>query len=241
MNHLKQNHLIRLACLMIMITIGLAAPAWAGDEPGPEITIFAKIKLYIQASQELEACRLVDGELSKYKDTPTYAEAQKYLRAHGISIDDALGSYTAKKLVQLQNDTEAKRMAEKGLPDPGPRPRYKDAWGKPVRIELVSRGGFIYLVRSAGPDGVYMNSDDYVVGTRADRPIDQGLSAPKLKKSASQAARSSLYRRGSKPPKPGLGMNSSDQQSSGKNQKLPVIPETKNGEAEVSLDDLLQK
>jgi hypothetical protein len=203
------------------------------------VRIFSRIKGYIDAGKELNACRLAE-DLAPYKETPTYAEAEQYLLSHGISIDDPLGSYTVKKVIQLQNDTEAQRMSTKGLPTPGPRANHKDAWGRPIRIELVSRGGFIYLVRSAGPDGKYMNDDDYVVGTRADRPVDKALSAPELKDSASHAAKSSLYRRGSKPPKPGLGGQSSAQPEVESDAMLPGAAEGKGGETEVSLDDLLK-
>ena len=73
-------------------------------------------------------------------------------------------SYTGKVLVRAQNLVERSLLAEGDVKHIGTMPDHIDAWGTPVRVEMVEMGDYLYMVRSAGPDKKYLTSDDPIIG-----------------------------------------------------------------------------
>ncbi|MCB2185956.1 MAG: hypothetical protein KQJ78_06025 [Deltaproteobacteria bacterium] len=229
--------------MVVGLALGLAvepgASARAGD-PGPEVALWSQAAGFLASGDEIKACR-VAGKLNKYLETPTFATARQALLTHGLSIEDCLGSCTMKRIIALQSQVEATRGGT--LPKPGPRPDHLDCWGKPLQVELVTRPGFVYVVRSAGPDKKYMTGDDYAVDMResglkaVDRGLgmrdvtdqDQGQAGATNEDPARDAGRKSMYSR--TPPKDPVPAVSGSSSQSGSGVK----------EEEVTLDKLLKQ
>jgi hypothetical protein len=195
---------------------------WAGKS-NPEVVIWKKVKSHLAAGQLLNACQQAD-KLKQYPKTPSYKEAESFLQAKGISIEDPLGSYTMKQIVALQNRTESLRAVSGKLPPTGQRKKYRDAWGRALRIEYVARPGFMYVIRSAGRDGKFFTQDDYVLGIRKDRAAGPKKATNIKDKARIPGNRGRLGGSG-KPQRPG--------QSGG-----GMIP-SGDGESTVTLDELI--
>lgn len=170
------------AVIVLSMLISAPAPALADQEAVNEI--MEQVKFFISDDNELEACRLVT-KLDKYQETEAYEGAKTELLRYGISIEAPLDSYTAKRMVKLQNKLEKNRAVTGMMPKLGDRADYKDAWGTPVRVEFVSSKGYHYVIRSAGKDRQFFTSDDLVVGTRNLRDREERLGDTGSKKSSS--------------------------------------------------------
>jgi hypothetical protein len=179
--------------LVLMAVLGLTAmmPATVQAQ-GPEVKIWKRVQLLLKRGQLLTACQMVE-KLRPYKDTPTYDEAEIVLKKRGISIGDPLGSYTLMRIVALQNKLEDDRARTGRVPSPGPRSKYEDGWLKPIRVEIITRKGFAYMLRAAGKDGKWMTNDDYVIGVRSQQARAVHTKLPSLKKGARQKGKSSLF------------------------------------------------
>ena len=174
----------RTACLWLMVLaviiilgfpafcpVPVGSAAFAGDEKaGPEAVIWQNVQRLFKEGKELEACKAA-VELEKYSDTDTYKTAKKVMARYGISPMDPLGGYTIKQIIKLQNVLEPVRRKEGKMPTVGVRKSFKDAWGMPLRVEMVARGSYIYIIRSAGPDKRYITADDYIIGVRGKHSI----------------------------------------------------------------------
>ena len=157
--------------LPVLCPTPLCAPAFAGDEKaGPEVAIWQEVKRLFKQGKELEASKAATA-LKKYPDTPTYEKAKKVMAGYGYSIQDPLGGYTIKQIIKLQNVLEPIRRREGRMPTVGKRKSHLDAWGMPLRVEMVARGNYIYIIRSAGPDRHYITEDDYIIGVRGKHSI----------------------------------------------------------------------
>ena len=148
------------ASLALWLALG-AGPAAAGG--GEELA--ARIQAALAQGREKQACELA-LQMAPYKGTPAHAQAKTALLGQGISIESPLQSWTLKRIIELQNRLEGQRAAKGDLPRLGLYQDYPDAWGTPLRVEMVSRGSVLYLLRSAGPDRAFMTDDDLAVGTR---------------------------------------------------------------------------
>ncbi len=240
----KTGKVLVLALVLLLAWAVEAAPA-----PTPAQDLWQKVEHTLKAGRMLEACRLATG-FSKYSEDPFYPKAEEGLLKYGLSIEDPLGSYTMLRMVVLQNKTEAKRIATGNLPKAGPRRKYRDAWGMPLRIELVARKGFIYVVRSAGPDRKYLTPDDMVVGVREDQttsPLQakvnpQATVKKDLESSALESGRRSLLGSQMRPARPPAAQAPAARSAgTGQAKALPKTHKVKDGEVEVSLDELLNK
>ncbi len=112
-----------------------------------------------------EACQLAI-KMQPFKGRPEYDRAGALLLERGISLTSPLESLSIQRMIALQNVLETQRRQTKALPRTGPYPDHPDAWGVPVRVEMVTRRAFVYLLRSAGPDRKFMTDDDLALGTR---------------------------------------------------------------------------
>lgn len=138
--------------------------------------VYARIKTLLEEKRVLAAAREA-VRMEPYKESEAYGKTEKLLRKIGISIGDPLKSYTVKQIIDLENHEERKRAASGDLPSPGSRPDYQDAWDMPLRIEMMSRPNILYLIRSAGPDRLFMSNDDLMIAVRAGAiPSKQGKS-----------------------------------------------------------------
>ncbi len=249
----------RYWCAALMVAFFLLAGPWAAPAVHAglvEAAIWQKVQTLLAQGKELEACREA-VKLQEYKDSPVYKKAQKELARRGISLADPLASYTAKRIVDLQNETQAVSAATGQLPKPGLRPRHKDAWGHPMRVELVTRGSFVYAIRSAGPDGRFMSDDDLVVGVRDERALDPTPANPW--DTARQKGRSSMVKGrgvaedggsgggmgGSMGGGSGGGSGGGGSHGAGSGSSSPELPPAVKGakeghEVEVTLDELLK-
>ena len=232
-----------LVCLVaVLFMLAAAAPPAEAETPPPSPAnkLLKRESNKLKAGRLLPACRLARGFARFDDEDPAYVKAAELLVNYGISIEDPLGSYTLQRITDLENHEEAQRAARGMLPKPGPRKRFPDAWGKPLRVEIVARKGFLYVVRSAGPDKKYFTSDDLIIGVRDDTgfldkqsKIDPKRTVKKdLKDTARKTGRQSILGsqarprpRASSAPPPG---------------GLPRAP-SKNGEVEVSIDELLKQ
>ncbi len=237
--------LLVLAFVLLVLAGGVASARTPAQD------LWQKVERALKAGRMLEACQLATG-FSKYTEDPFYPKAEEGLLKYGLSIEDPLGSYTMLRMVVLQNKTEAKRIATGNLPKAGPRRKYRDGWGMPLRIELVARKGFLYVVRSAGPDRKYLTPDDMVVGVREDQTVGPGLTkvnpqAPvkkDLESSALESGRRSLLGSQMRPARPPAAQAPAARASAsgaGKGGAVPKARKIKDGEVEVSLDELLNK
>jgi hypothetical protein len=69
-------------------------------------------------------------------------------------------------------------------------------------VEIITRKGFAYMLRSAGRDGKWMSNDDYVIGVRSKAARAVQTELPSLNKGARNSGRSSMYGKKSSKPKP---------------------------------------
>lgn len=234
---------VALALLVWMLTGPWATPnAIAGLV---EAAIWHKVESLLQQGKELKACKEA-LKLQEYKDSPVYKKAQIKMAQYGLSLEDPLSSYTVKRMVDLQNEAQAEAAASGQLPKPGVRARHIDAWGHAMRVELVTRADFVYAIRSAGPDGRFLSSDDLVVGVRDERALDPAPANPW--DTARDLGRGSMIKgrgttgggggtRGAPSAGGGLRPGSGGASSSPSAQD----PNKEGGEREVTLDDLLKK
>lgn len=244
---------VRLFALALSV---LCLALWAQPAPALDAaaTLLKKMEKELKKGNTLEACRLARG-FAKYEeegDNPAYEKAKNLLLEHGISVTNPLASYTLLKIVKLQNKTEVKRSATRSLPKAGLRRNFRDAWGKPLRIELVAQEGFLYVIRSSGPDRKNFTSDDLLVGVREDQTAglkrEGGVNGVgvkiDLKSTAQRSGRKSLLGSQINPKKrqmdslPG-GMPASSAQGSPR-RYTPPKQKIVDGEVEVSLDDMLK-
>lgn len=225
----KTAFLRQIVCLICLLATVLAVAGPAMALGGPEKIAQRVIRL-LKQGRELAACREA-VKLAPYAKTPAYRKAAQALLAHGISIEDPMASYTAKVLIKLENQLEAQRAATGRLPATGIRKKVRDAWGRPVRVELVTRKGFIYAIRSAGRDGQWLTSDDLTVGVREDDPRWWG--GGPSKDPLRDKGRANLYRRQEAAPPPPK-----------EPELVPGVPAGGKGgpkEVEVNLEDLLKR
>lgn len=244
-----------LKSLMAALFLGiilLAVPAGASaEDPG---NILRNLERALAAGEELRACRLA-VQLKAYPESPAYAKAGNILLARGISITAPLKSYTIKRILDLQNATERIRARTGNLPDAGLRDAYEDAWGTPLRVEMISNKAFAYLVRSAGPDRRFLTGDDLAIGQRHDAAAgppaagaqDQGLEglpgADKASKAPAKVdtARGVGYKSMLQRQQMGSGSDSGGGTTGGGATSGGSPPSHNPSEKKVSLDDLLKQ
>ncbi|MFH1058654.1 MAG: hypothetical protein V1797_08255, partial [Pseudomonadota bacterium] len=173
---------LRIVCLVLGTALCLASSLWAAA--GPEEGLEQEISRALTQGRDLEACQLA-LKMQPYKGTPGYDRAKATLLARGISLEAPLDSYTIKRMIELQNKLEAERSQRGALPDVGPRADHPDAWGNPLRVEIITRRTFVYMIRSSGPDQRFMTDDDLAIGVRdnaghpaAERNLTPGMSSP---------------------------------------------------------------
>ena len=147
------------------LVIGLCLTLSPLAQAGQAEDVLARIKQLLSKGKELEACRAAE-QMKPFKELPVYAEAEKIMAAKNLDIEDPLYSWTAKQMIRAQNIPENELINLGNLKTIGLLPDFKDAWGTPVRIEMVQKPGYIYIVRSAGPDKVFMTGDDPIIGGR---------------------------------------------------------------------------
>ncbi|MCA1906647.1 MAG: hypothetical protein LDL11_08685 [Desulfarculus sp.] len=157
-----------LAALVVVLWLG---PALAEDPAELE----KGIRDQLASGRTLEACRLA-VKMQPFKGRPEYDRARELLLQYGISLASPLESFSIQRMIALQNLLEAQRRQTKALPRTGPYPDHPDAWDVPLRVELITRRAFVYLVRSAGPDRKFLTADDLAVGVR-----DEAISDTKLR------------------------------------------------------------
>lgn len=169
---------ISAVCLGLWAALCLAQAAWSA---GPEEGLEREIGRALTQGRELEACQLA-LKMQAFKGAPGYDRAKAQLLARGISLEAPLESYTVKRMIDLQNKLEAERARRGTLPDVGPREDSPDAWGNPLRVEMITRRTFAYMIRSAGPDQRFLTDDDLAIGVRdqaappaQDRDLAPGL------------------------------------------------------------------
>lgn len=132
------------------------------------------IRADLASGRTLEACRLAI-KMQPFKGRPEYDRARDLLLQHGISLTSPLESLSIQRMIVLQNLLEAQRRQTGKLPRNGPYPDHVDAWGSPVRVEMITRRAFVYLLRSAGPDRRYLTEDDLALGVRDEASSDTQL------------------------------------------------------------------
>ena len=229
---------LTVLCLVLSLLAPLSAAAGGGDE----VKIYRQALKLLQQGKELKACKLI-LKLAEFRDTPTYKKAAKKFLKYGISIKDPLGSYTIKRMVALQNELEATRAATGHLPRFGTYKRYTDGWGRPLRVELVGKRGYLYAIRSAGEDGVFFNDNDYVVALHANQAKPD--KKPKsISESARQLGRGSFMHSRRLPGSGGGGAAGGAAAMKGLSSPPPPPPVGKDAnkdEVEVSIEDLLKK
>lgn len=169
--------------LGLWVALCLAQAGWAA---GPEEKLEQEIARALTQGREMEACQLA-LKMKTFKGTPGYDRAKAQLLAKGISLEAPLESFTVKRMIDLQNKLEAERARQGVLPEVGPRGEDPDAWGNPLRVELITRRSFAYMIRSAGPDQRFMTDDDLAIGVRdnmapegRNRNLAPGLGGPDL-------------------------------------------------------------
>jgi hypothetical protein len=143
-------------------------PAWLmaqvqSDKEQQAAKLWTRVKAHLDREDELKAARLA-LKMAPFKGTQAYGKAQKALKARGLSIESPLLSWTAKALVRVQNVIEGEMQKQGNITSIGVLKGHTDAWGHPLRVELVHMGEYLYLIRSAGPDGKYMSGDDPIIG-----------------------------------------------------------------------------
>ena len=186
-----QGRRIRVLAVLAVLALVLVwtVPGEAKKMPQAD-RLLSQIRSHLDQDQELEACRLA-VKMAEYSETKAYAEAKKLLRARGISIEDPLLSWTAKAIVRAQNIAERELLVEGDLKHIGVLPDHKDAWGTPLRIEMVETGPYIYMVRSAGPDKKYGTGDDPLVGGLKPKSGKSGSGAGGQAQASEQANKNS--------------------------------------------------
>ncbi len=160
----------------LALVLAWAAPGAAKKPPKAEqkaARLWSKIKSHLDGNRELEACRAA-VKMAPYQGTKAYAAAKKALRARAISIEDPLLSWTSKAMIRAQNVVERDLLVKGDLKHIGVLPEHKDAWGTPLRVEMVEMGEYLYMVRSAGPDRKYATNDDPIIGGLKPKELKQG-------------------------------------------------------------------
>ena len=232
------------ALAFFVFVLALFCPAPDAGAGLVEAAIWRKVENLLQQGKELQACKEA-LKLHEYKDSPIYKEAEKKLARYGLSLEEPLSSYTFKRMVDLQNATQAEAAASGQLPKAGIRAKHKDAWGRAMRVELVTKDDFVYAIRSAGPDGRFFSSDDLIVGVRDARALDPAPANPW--DTARDLGRGSMIKgRGATGGGGGTGGTPSAaggirSGTSGASSPPAVQePAQKGGEREVTLDELLK-
>ncbi len=132
------------------------------------------IRDHLASGRVLEACQLAI-KMQPFKGRPEHQRTRDLLLQHGISLSSPIESLSIQRMIALQNLLESQRRQTKALPRTGPYPDHPDAWGVPLRVELITRRAFVYLVRSAGPDRKFLTADDLAVGVRDEASSDTQL------------------------------------------------------------------
>ncbi len=147
----------------VLIAVTTVMSCWAlPARAGQAERLWAKAAKLLNQGRELEACKVV-AKMAPYSETAVYAKASRILLKRGISIETPLTSWTVKQMLKLQNRIEHDLRATGDMPLIGPAPDFQDAWGRPIRVEMVEKPGVLYFIRSAGPDGRLYTADDAVV------------------------------------------------------------------------------
>ena len=102
--------------------------------------------------------------MAPFEGTQAFQAAAEAFQARGLSIQTPLLSWTAKALIRAQNVVEGELQKDGNISSIGVLRDHRDAWGNPIRVELVQMGEYLYVIRSAGPDGKYMSGDDPLIG-----------------------------------------------------------------------------
>jgi hypothetical protein len=228
--------------MLLMAMLAASTPALEAAAGLVEAAILRKVESLLQQGKELQACKLA-LKLHEYKESPVYKEAEKKMAQYGLSLEDPLSSYTFKRMVDLQNETQAEAAASGQLPKAGVRAKHKDAWGKAMMVELVARADFVYAIRSAGPDGRWHSSDDLVVGVRDARALDPAPANPW--DTARDLGRGSMIKGrgpsdGGTRGNPGASGGSRPEMGGASSPSMPRPPKQGSGEREVTLDELLK-
>lgn len=205
---------------MASLTFGPAARA------AEDADLQARIHRHLQAGQELEACRLAQ-KMANYKGGPAYEKARRELLGRGLSIDDCLTSLTVKRMMKVQNRVERELVLGQDLTKIGEQKDETDAWGTPIRFELVNRPGLLYFIRSAGPDKKYYTPDDAILAGK-DREY-------KKKKSGAAKVKSMWGKGDQVETRSGPGQGSASTAGSAGSE-----PTDQPGEKVVELEDLLK-
>lgn len=159
--------------LAVLAVVCCFWPSWGWAESPAELE--TGIRDNLAQGRLAEACQLA-LKMQPFKGRPEYDRAKALLLERGISLTSPLESLSIQRMIALQNLLEAQRRQTKALPRPGPYPDHPDAWGVPVRVEMITRRAFVYLLRSAGPDRKFMTEDDLALGTR-----DEAISNTQLR------------------------------------------------------------
>lgn len=217
--------------LLMIALISLAAPATAAKK-GVDKQLHYQIKVALRQNDLLKAAHLA-VQMKDFSDPPSpyYLKAKDLLLKEGISIGDPLMSYTAIQLVKVQSKIELEMKHTGDISSIGQWSKYSDAWGTPLRSELVEKPGFIYLVRSAGPDRKFLTEDDPIVTGR--KP--QGFKSIKKIDVADKEARAQSMHKSL------LGLQTDAQKLSEGEKQLPKGENDNLKDAVVELEDLLKK
>ena len=223
----------RLILLVTALSLSLGVVGPAGAELTPE-ALAKNIEKMLSKGQELDACWMAK-RMAPFGDSEAYKALGEVMREHGLSIQSPLESYTLKKMVELQNLLENQRRTGQREPEPATYAKYPDGWGNPLRVELITHGAYVYLVRSAGPDQRFFTDDDMVVGTR--KTTADKMAMPDMRKEEKAGV----------PEARNVGRRSLMSRPTGKSPAGPDPSELGRpsaggaGEREVNLEDLLKK
>jgi hypothetical protein len=231
-----------LITALFLIAFNLIIPLNSHAAASPK-TLWSKAQKCLANGDELKACTYLE-KLAKHPGSRAYKKAKALLqKKHGISIENPRNSYTIKQMFKLQNYVQIQSRYNGQRLAAGTYKRYKDAWGKPLRYEIVSKGGLKGpQTRSAGPDRRFMTRDDLILesaalkgGYKVKRKIkfsnwslheEKEVKGQKRSKNR-QRATASQKKQGGKWMLPGTGGSAS------------APKQIKSGEESVSLDSLL--
>lgn len=159
--------------ICIVITFG---GCFSGKDTGPNKDTQLEIQemLIMGMDQEkhgdLDAALQFYKRLEKHKDTKEYSSLNvgALLESRGWSAGKLEYSLTLKVLTVLQNEINSFFERENRLPSlPELSSRATDGWGNPIvleeRIAVKHKDTFDYMLKSAGPDGIFENGDDLMI------------------------------------------------------------------------------
>jgi hypothetical protein len=138
-----------------LLAASLIPPGCGGTDSDPEEqakAIYAQAKTLETQGNILGALKEYD-RLAAYPETQTFAAARDELLKQGYSLGAGLESWTAKLLVEIEN--ELVRRGKELNPQDGlvihlPK---TDAWGQYLWVEYSTGPKFLFRIMSAGPDG----------------------------------------------------------------------------------------